>query len=136
MQKMLGGDLGKIRNGTRNNILKGDLKMKIKPLGDRLLIKILKVETTSGGILLPEKFQLVSSLGEVVATGPGYLGDEKNTDGSEKWDPTLSKVGDKVFFFKQSGVALSEKYRLLHDKDILAKISDDGFEIGDLSRDN
>lgn len=108
--------------------------MKIKPLGDRLLIKILKVETTSGGILLPDKFQLISSFGEVVATGLGYLSDEKNLDGSEKWDPTLSKVGDKVFFFKQSGVALSEKYRLLHDKDILAKVEEKtGFEIGDLA---
>lgn len=110
--------------------------MKIKPLGDRLLIRILKVETTSGGILLPDKFQLISSLGEVVATGPGYLSDKKTDDDKEIWDPTFSKVGDKVFFFKQAGVALSEKYRLLHDKDILAKISDDGFEIGDLSRDN
>jgi chaperonin GroES len=111
--------------------------MKIKPLGDRLLVKILKTETTSGGILLPDKFQLISSLGEVVATGPGYLSDEKTEDKKDKWDPTFSKVGDKIFFFKQSGVALSEKYRLLHDKDVLARIDDEnGFEIGDLSRDN
>lgn len=106
--------------------------MKIKPLGDRLLVKILKAETTKGGILLPEKFQLISSFGEVVATGPGYLSDEKTEDKKEKWDPTLSKVGDKIFFFKQSGVALSEKFRLIHDKDVLAKIEEDGFEIGDL----
>lgn len=110
--------------------------MKIKPLGDRLLIKILKVETTSGGIVLPERFQMISSLGEVVATGPGYLSDEKNEDKSEKWDPCENKIGDKIFFFSKAGVALSEKYRLLHDKDVLAKISDDGFEIGDLSREN
>lgn len=108
--------------------------MRIRPLGDRLLVRILKAETTSGGIILPEKFQLISSLGEVVATGPGYLSDKKTDDNKEIWDPLESKIGDKVFFFKQAGVALSEKYRLIHDKDVLAKIDKDGFEVGDLIR--
>lgn len=106
--------------------------MKIKPLGDRLLVRVLKAETTSGGILLPDKLRLISSLGEVVATGPGYLSDEKNEDGTEKWDSTESKIGDKIVFFKQSGVALSEKFRLIHDKDVLGKVEEGGFEIGDL----
>lgn len=106
--------------------------MKIKPMGDRLLVKILKTETTSGGIVLPDKFQLISSLGEVVMTGPGYLSDKKTKDGKDIWDPTESKIGSKIFFFKQAGVALSEKFRLIHDKDVLARIDDSGFEIGNL----
>lgn len=105
--------------------------MKVKPLGDRILVKILKREVTTGGILLPEKFQLVASLGEVVATGPGYLSDKKE-DGKEVWEPTESKMGDKVIFFAKSGITLSEKFRILHDKDILAKVEEVGYEIGDM----
>jgi len=109
--------------------------MKIKPKGDRILIKILKKEMSSGGIILPEKFQLISSLGEVVATGPGYLSDKKTNDGKDIWEPLESKIGDEVVFFKQAGVSLSEKYRLIHDKDILATLDETGFEIGDVTRD-
>jgi len=107
--------------------------MKIKPLGDRLLVKILKTETTSGGIVLPDKFQMISSLGEVVATGLGYLSDKKTADEKEIWDSLESKIGDKIFFFSKAGVTVSEKFRLIHDKDVLARLDDkDGFEIGDL----
>lgn len=109
--------------------------MKIKPKGDRLLVRTLKKEMSQGGIILPEKFQLISSLGEVVATGPGYLSDKKTDDGKEIWDPLESKIGDKIVFFKQAGVSLSENYRLIHDKDVLATLDESGFEIGDITRD-
>ena len=109
--------------------------MKIKPKGDRILVKILKSEMSSGGIILPEKFQLISSLGEVVAIGPGYLSDKKMDDGKEIWDPLESKIGDQIVFFKQAGISLSDKYRLIHDKDVLATLDKDGFEIGDVMRD-
>lgn len=109
--------------------------MKIKPKGDRILVRILKKEMTTGGIILPEKFQLISSLGEVVAVGPGYLTDKKTDDNKEIWEPLESKLNDKIVFFKQAGVALSENYRLIHDKDVLATIDENGFEIGDVTRD-
>lgn len=107
--------------------------MKIIPTGDRLLIKTLKTEASTGGIFLPQKIQMTASIGEIVATGPGYLSDEKNPDGSEKWEPTEHKKGQKILFFSKMGIVINDRFRLLHDKDILALISpgEDGIEIGD-----
>lgn len=108
--------------------------MKITPNGDRILVKILKIDTTSGGIIVPDRFQLISSFGEVVAVGPGYLSDEKTNEGKDIWEPLESKVGDQIVFFKQAGVALSENFKLIHDKDVLATINDKGFDIGDMAK--
>lgn len=107
--------------------------MKILPTGDRLLIKTLKSEASVGGIFLPQKIQMTASIGEIVSVGPGYLSDEKNLDGSEKWEPTTHRVGQKILFFSKMGVIINDRFRLLHDKDILALISsgDEGIEIGD-----
>ena len=106
--------------------------MKIIPTGDRLLIKMLKIETSKGGIFLPQKMQMLATVGEIIATGPGYLSDEKNEDGSDKWEETEHKVGEKVLFYSKAGVVINDQYRLLHDRDVLAVVSDDGAEVGDL----
>ena len=43
----------------------------IKPLGNRVLIKRSKINTSKGGILLPESAQEKPKPGEVIAVGPG-----------------------------------------------------------------
>lgn len=67
--------------------------MEIKPLGDRVLIKVLEPETkTKSGIFLPETAKEKPQEGEVVATGEGkLLEDGKRASMSVK-------KGDKVMF--------------------------------------
>ncbi|MCG8365715.1 MAG: co-chaperone GroES [Pseudanabaenales cyanobacterium] len=93
----------------------------VKPLGDRVFIKVsASEEKTAGGILLPDTAKEKPQVGEVSAVGPGKLGD----DG--KRQPMDVKVGDKVLYSKYAGTDIklgSEEYVLLSEKDILAVVS-------------
>ena len=72
--------------------------MKLKPLHDRILIKIIEEsEKTKGGIIIPDTAKEKPSEGEVVAVGPGII----NKDG--KRHPLEVKPGDKILFSKYSG---------------------------------
>ena len=72
--------------------------MKLKPLHDRILIKIIEEsEKTKGGIIIPDTAKEKPSEGEVVAVGPGII----NKDG--KRNPLDVKPGDKILFSKYSG---------------------------------
>lgn len=93
--------------------------MNIKPLGDRVLIKLLaSEEVTKSGIVIPDTAKEKPQEGEVLAVGPGRLLD----DG--KRSPMEVKVGDIVLFAKYSGTELKrdgEEYMILNaDRDILA----------------
>ena len=73
--------------------------MKIKPLGDRVVIKPSPAEEkTRGGIILPDTAKEKPVVGEVVAAGPGRKAD----DG--KLVPMDLKAGDKVLYGKYSGI--------------------------------
>ena len=49
-------------------------KLKIKPLGDRIVVKPAEAEeTTKGGIILPDTAKEKPQIGKVVAVGPGKL---------------------------------------------------------------
>ncbi len=89
----------------------------LKPLEDRVIIKLLEAqETSKGGILLPTSAQEKSSVAEVVAIGPGKL-----VDG--KYVPMNVKVGDKVLFSKYAGTEIKYEgveYSILKQEDILA----------------
>ena len=93
--------------------------MNIKPLGDRVLIKVLaSEEKTKGGIVLPDTAKEKPQMGEVVAVGPGRILE----NGSRV---TLDvKAGDKVVYSKFSGSELKEDgvdYLILNgERDILA----------------
>lgn len=93
----------------------------VKPLGDRIFLKVNPAEEkTAGGILLPDNAQEKPQIGEVVSVGPG----KRNDDGSRS-EPDV-KVGDKVLYSKYAGtdVKLSgEDYVLLSEKDILAAVA-------------
>ena len=94
--------------------------MKFKPLGNRILVKRLKAETTKGGILLPDSAQEKPRQGEVVAIGPGKL--EKN--GTIK--PMELRVSDQVLFSSFAGTEVKaadgEEVLIMSEEDVLAVI--------------
>ncbi|AOX01172.1 MAG: co-chaperone GroES [Moorea sp. SIO1F2] len=93
----------------------------VKPLGDRVFVKVSAAEEkTAGGILLPDNAKEKPQVGEIVATGPG----KRNDDGSHA--ALEVKVGDKVLYSKYAGTDIklgNEEYVLLSEKDILAVVS-------------
>ena len=93
--------------------------MNIKPLGDRVVIKMLEAEeTTKSGIILTSKAQEKPQVAEVIAVGPGGM-----VDGKEIIMEV--KVGDKVLMSQYAGTEVKldgEEYTILRQSDILAKV--------------
>lgn len=91
--------------------------MKLRPLGDRVVIKRIEAEeTTKSGILLPGNAKEKPQEAEVVAVGPGGVVDGKEVK-------MEVKVGDKVIFSKYSGNEVKidgVEYTILKQDDILA----------------
>jgi chaperonin GroES len=95
--------------------------MKIKPLGDRVLIKPLEEkEKTKGGIVLPDTAKEKPQEGEIIAVGQG----KKNEEGKVL---SLSlNVGEKVLYGKYSGTEISldgDDFLIMREEDVLAVIS-------------
>jgi len=94
--------------------------MKIKPLGDRVLVKPLEEkEVKKGGIIIPDTAKEKPQEGEVIAVGPG-----KNDENGKKI-PMDVKPGDKVLFGKYSGneVKIDDvEYLIMSQDDILGII--------------
>ena len=91
--------------------------MKLKPLSDRVVIKMVEAEeTTAGGIILAGSAKEKPQVAEVVAVGPGG-----KVDGN---DVTMTvKVGDRVITSKYSGTEVKvddEEYTVVRQSDILA----------------
>jgi len=75
--------------------------MKVKPLGDRILIKIQEGENkTAGGIIIPQTAQEKTQNGVVVAVGPGAKND------SGVLEPVPVAAGQKVMFDKYAGAQI------------------------------
>ena len=91
---------------------------KIKPLGDRVLIKRLEAEEkTAGGIVLPDAAKEKPKKGKVVAVGEG-----KQLDSGEKVACQVKK-GDVVLFGSFAGTEVTvegEEYLLMSEDEILA----------------
>ena len=91
--------------------------MTIKPLSDRVVVKLVEVEeTTSSGIILAASAQEKPQIAEVVAVGPGGMIDGNNVE-------MYVKVGDKVITSKYSGTEVKlnkEEYTIVKQSDILA----------------
>ncbi len=91
--------------------------MTIKPLGDRVVIKMIEMEeTTKSGIVLPGTAKEKPQVAEIVAVGPGGIIDGK--------DVTMQvKVGDRVLISKYAGTEIkmdNVEYTILKQSDILA----------------
>lgn len=95
--------------------------MEIKPLGDRIVVKVLEAETKSkGGIVLPDTAKEKPQEAKVVAVGKGKVLENGTVASPEV------KVGDKVIFGKYSGNEITTKdgedLLILREEDILAII--------------
>jgi chaperonin GroES len=90
----------------------------LKPLADRVVIKVLSgEEKTQGGIVLPDTAKEKPQEGEVVAVGPGKI-----LDNGTRVAPDVKK-GDIVVFAKYSGTEVKfegQEYLIIRDSDILA----------------
>ncbi len=91
--------------------------MQLKPLGDRVVVKMVEVEeTTKSGILLTGSAKEKPEIAEVVAVGPGGMVDGKEVV------MTVS-VGDKVITSKYAGTEVKldgTAYTIVKVSDILA----------------
>ena len=92
--------------------------MKIRPLDDRVVVKILEAEEkTRGGIVLPDTAKEKPSRGEVVAIGVGRL-----LDSGERAAMSVKK-GDKVIFGRYSGSEIKiddVEHNVLRETEVLA----------------
>lgn len=90
----------------------------LKPLGDRVVVKVVEQEEkTSGGILLPQTAKEKPQEAEVLAVGPGKLLDDGKRAALEV------RVGDRVVFAKYAGTEIKsqgEELLVISEKDILA----------------
>ena len=91
--------------------------MNIKPLADRIVIKMTEEEeTTKSGLILASASKEKPQIAEVVAVGPGGMVD------GEKIDMYL-KVGDKVLLSKYAGTEVKVddvEYTILRQSEVLA----------------
>ncbi len=99
---------------------KTQAKMKIRPLGDRVVVKAVeRGDQTKSGIYLPDTVQEKPQEAIVMAVGPGKLLETGTRV------PIDLKEGDKILFSKYSGTEIKqddEEYLILRDTDILAVI--------------
>jgi chaperonin GroES len=91
--------------------------MKVKPIGDRVLVKPAKEEETKkGGIIIPDSAKEKPQEGKIVAVGTGKV------DENGKKIPFEVKVGDRVLVSKYGGTEIKidgEEYQILREDDIL-----------------
>ncbi|MBN1445040.1 MAG: co-chaperone GroES [Candidatus Omnitrophica bacterium] len=96
--------------------------MKLRPLGDRLVVEPLEAEEkTKGGIILPDTAKEKPQEGKVVASGKGKLDENGKTVAMEV------KVGDKILYGKYSGTEITvegKEYMILREEDVLAVVDE------------
>jgi chaperonin GroES len=91
---------------------------KVKPIGDRLLVKRIEAEeTTAGGIVIPDSAKEKPKEGEVISLGEGRLLDSGDRV------PFQVNTGDRVLFTSYAGNEVKiggEEYLIMSEDDILA----------------
>ena len=95
--------------------------MKLVPLGDKVVLKqLVAEETTKSGIVLPGQAKEKPQQAQVIAVGPGGMGDGKEV--------TMQvKVGDKVIYSKYAGTEVKledEEFIIVKQNDIVAVVED------------
>ena len=93
---------------------------KVKPLGNRVLVKRKEAKASKGGILLPEAAQEKPKEGEILEVGPG----KQNENGHVA--AMSVKVGDHVLFSSYAGTEFKteeEDYLILTEDEILGVIA-------------
>jgi chaperonin GroES len=96
--------------------------MKLKPLGDRVLVRpVEEEETTASGIVLPDTAKEKPQKGQVLAVGDG-----KWDEDGEKRIPLDVAEGDEVLYSKYGGTDIQiegEDLLVLRESDLLAKVA-------------
>jgi chaperonin GroES len=96
--------------------------MKLKPLGDRLIVKAVEEDqTTASGIVLPDTAKEKPQKGKVLAVGDG-----KWDEDGEKRIPLDVNEGDEVLYSKYGGTEIvvdGEDLLVLRESDVLAKVA-------------
>lgn len=91
--------------------------MTIKPLADRVVIRLVEAEeTTKSGIILAGSAKEKPQIAEVIAVGPGGVVDGKDVE-------MYVDVGDRILTSKYSGTEVKidgEEYTIVRQSDILA----------------
>jgi chaperonin GroES len=95
--------------------------MKLKPLGDRLIVKAVEEEeTTASGIVLPDTAKEKPQKGKVLAVGEG-----KWDEDGEKRIPLDVSEGDEILYSKYGGTEIKvdgDDLLVLRESDVLAKV--------------
>ncbi len=93
--------------------------MKLKPLGDKVIVEQLDAEKkTKGGIIIPDSAKEKPQRGKVLAVGEGKIEDGKKI-------PLSVKTGDEILFSKYGGDEIKidgKELKILKEEDILAVI--------------
>ncbi|WP_028245984.1 co-chaperone GroES [Pseudoclavibacter soli] len=96
------------------------MSVSIKPLEDRVVVRLVEQEqTTASGLVIPDTAKEKPSTAEVVAVGPGRVDDNGNRI------PVDVKEGDKVLFSKYGGTEVKlggEQFLVLSARDLLAVV--------------
>jgi len=92
--------------------------MKVRPLGDRLLVQRLEEEgeVKKSGIIIPDTAKEKPQRGKVIAAGNGRVNDEGKRIAMDV------KAGDQILFGKYSGSEIKmegEEYLILREEDVL-----------------
>ena len=96
--------------------------MKLKPLGDRLIVRRTEAaDKSAGGIIIPDAAKQKPQRGTVLAVGPGKM----MKDGSRR--PLQVREGDRVLFTAWAGDEFKEKgsgeaILVMHEEDVLAVV--------------
>ena len=97
-----------------------DVKVQIRPLGDRVVIKPAnKEEVSAAGVILPDTAKEKPQKGTIIAVGPG-----RTLDNGTRQAPEVA-VGEEVLYAKYAGTEVKfegEEYLILSEKDILAVV--------------
>jgi chaperonin GroES len=84
-----------------NVSLGGEVKMKIKPMNDRVLVlRVQEEQKTAGGIIIPDTAKEKPQEGKVVSVGSGKMADDGKRTALDV------KVGDRVLFGKYAGTEI------------------------------
>jgi chaperonin GroES len=103
-------------------IERSETKMKIRPLGDKVIVQRVEAEeVTAGGIVLPDSAKEKPQRGKVISVGTGKL----LKDGGR--GKMQVKKGDQVLFTSYAGTEVklgAKKYMIMDESDIMAIIED------------
>jgi chaperonin GroES len=101
--------------------VKEEVRLKIRPLGDRVVVKPLEEEQrTKSGIVLPDTAKEKPQQGKVLAVGKGAF-----IENSKERRPMDVKEGDTIIFSKYAGTEVKiegEEVLILSERDILGVV--------------